>query len=307
MKFKTRSRTAPTFSELGEPGEDKTLFLELKLLADVGLVGFPNAGKSTFLSAVSNARPKVADYPFTTLAPILGTVALDVDATFVIADLPGLIEGASQGLGLGHQFLKHIERTGVLLHLIDATAIDPDAPTRGYEIIKAELDLYSERLVRKPEIIAFTKMDAITDEATLLEYAKAFGDKRIHFISSATGRGIKALLAELFEGARQRKIDEIETPAESIEKHYTYEPDYVVEMVSEGLFEVTGAKILRLSKMTDFSNTEALFRFDAILRRVGILKELRRQGIEEGDMVRIGDFEFCWEETFDTSTWEDMR
>lgn len=307
LKFKTQARTAPTFSELGEPGEEKTLFLELKLLADVGLVGFPNAGKSTFLSAVSNARPKVADYPFTTLAPVLGTVVIDVDATYVIADLPGLIEGASRGLGLGHQFLKHIERTGLILHLIDATSMDPSGPTRNYEIIRAELDLYSERLAAKPEIVAFTKMDAVFDEEAVMEYAKAFGDKTVHFISSATGRGIKPLLTELFEVSRLRKAEEVKAPAEEVEKRYIYEPDFVVQRAFDGNFEVTGVKILRLSKMTDFSNTEALFRFDAILRRIGVLAELRRKGVEEGDMVRIGDFEFCWEEIFDTSSWEEMR
>jgi len=201
--FKCASRPVPTFAELGEPGEDKTILLEMKLMADVGLVGFPNAGKSTFLGKISNARPKVADYPFTTVNPMLGVANLDMDRSLVIADLPGLIEGAAEGLGLGHRFLRHIERTGVVLHLIDMEDVDLENPLERYEAIRQELERYSDKLASKPEVVAFSKMEYDLGEDMESLIRASFGEREVHFISSFTGKGINELIERLWNLCRE--------------------------------------------------------------------------------------------------------
>jgi GTP-binding protein len=303
-RFKTHKRNAPSFAELGEPGEEIELRLELKLLADVGLVGFPNAGKSTFLSVVSNARPKIADYPFTTLSPILGTVALDLVNTMVISDLPGLIEGAAEGHGLGHRFLRHVERTGVILHLIDINSVDKGDPFKDYSAIRKELDEYSPVLASKKEVIAFTKIDAYT--GTEEEYEelcsvirKAFDKMEVHFISSLADKGIKDLLWLLFNNVKEFREQERalleEQGDESEVKRYVAEAPFVIEQV-EDYFVVSGENITRIVQMTDLDNPEAVSRLDKILNKMGIIKKLRALGAEEGDHVVIDKFEFIWKD-----------
>jgi GTP-binding protein len=301
-RFKTHMRKAPSFAELGEPGKELNLRLELKLLADVGLVGFPNAGKSTFLSAVSNARPKIADYPFTTLEPVLGTVALDMTSTMVVSDLPGLIEGAAKGLGLGHRFLKHVERTGVILHLIDINTVQLEDIQKSYNAIRKELQEYSDILSRKKEIIVFTKTDLFSGGSQALDNLKQeigdlFKDLEIHFISSLADQGgIKELLWSTFNKVREFRNEEVLQEAQEVSlRKYTARAPYNIEKV-EDYYVVTGENISRIVKMTDLDNSEAVSRLDRILNKMGIIKTLRKLGAIEGDHIVIDDFEFIWNE-----------
>lgn len=306
-KFKTHTRIAPSFAELGQPGEQMELRLELKLLADVGLVGFPNAGKSTFLSVVSNARPKIADYPFTTLSPILGTVALDMINTMVISDLPGLIEGAAEGLGLGHRFLKHVERTGVILHLIDINSVDKNDPYKDYKAIRKELDDYSPILASKKEIIAFTKIDIFI--GTKEEYQElfnaitlAFEGLEIYFISALTDVGIKDLLWKLFNSVKvfreEERIFLEEHGDENEVKKYIASAPFEIKAIDD-YFVVTGDNITRIIQMTDLENDEAVLRLDKVLNKMGIIKQLREMGACEGNHIVIDKFEFIWKDNIE--------
>lgn len=302
--FKSSTRQTPRMAELGEPGESFEAELELKLLADVGLIGFPNAGKSTFLSVVSNARPEIANYEFTTLTPNLGVADVD-DGSILIADIPGLIEGASEGRGLGDQFLRHVERTAVLLHMIDAYS---DDPAEKYLAIRRELEKYSKDLTKRPEIVALTKCEGLDDEiiamqATALQ--NVTGGAQVVAISSQTHHNIKELLRLLrqeVEDYRQREAKVVETSGDDVPVISLGEgestDDWSVERLDDvenedgevvRVFKVTGKKIEKFARRTNFDQFEAVNRLRDIMKRLGISHELMRRGAEGDSYVVIGE------------------
>ncbi|HEU5121998.1 MAG TPA: GTPase ObgE, partial [Candidatus Saccharimonadales bacterium] len=296
--FKSSVRQTPRIAELGEPGESFEAELELKLLADVGLVGFPNAGKSTFLSVVSNAHPEIANYAFTTLTPNLGVTDID-DGSLLIADIPGLIEGASEGKGLGDAFLRHVERTAVLLHLIDGYSDDAG---KAYQTIRDELANYSPELVHRPEVIALTKTEGLDDEIIEMQTDAirqiAGSTAEIYAISSTAHKGIKEVLRAL----RQKVIaarstvsevenDETELPVISLSDNQIAKA-WHIEKNEEGVFIVTGEKIEKFARRTDFSNFEGVNRLRDIMKKLGITHELIRAGAAGDSHIRIGDSEF---------------
>ena len=289
--FKTHSNTAPNFSENGEPGEEKRLKIELKMMADVGLVGLPSVGKSTLLSKISRAKPKIAAYHFTTLNPNLGMVKTKDNRSFVVADLPGLIEGASNGVGLGDKFLKHIERTRIILHIVDMSGIEGD-PYENYLTIRNELNNYSEKLSKKYEIVVANKMDMASSIENLKEFKKKV-DKEVIEISALTNTGIDELLIKV-----ANKLDEINEEElyndDEIESHilYKFEEEKPFTITKEDdVYVIRSPKIEKLFKMTKFTD-EGVRRFSNKLRRYGVDAELQKMGINEGDIVRILDYEF---------------
>lgn len=294
-RFVTSRRRVPDFAEKGEPGEERTLILELKLLADVGLVGFPNAGKSTFLSRISAAKPKIAPFPFTTLTPQLGVVYLGKGRCFVVADLPGIIEGAHEGAGLGHQFLKHIERTEILLYLIDMAGTEGRDPYLDYGNLKKELKLYNEELVNKPAIIAANKMDLPPSKENLAKFRDRIKDTIIFPISAVTGEGINPLLEELYSHVQERKAL---FPEEDLEDTTLFLPPLETRPLlirKEGrVFLVSGDEVEKAALRADFSSSEGLRRFWKTIDSLGVEEELIRMGIQEGDTVRIGNLEFTY-------------
>jgi GTP-binding protein len=306
--FATPTRQAPREAQRGEPGEEVTLELELKLIADVGLVGFPNAGKSTLLSVISAARPKIADYPFTTLVPNLGVVEVgDVargqGTTFVVADIPGLIEGAAQGVGLGHEFLRHVERTRLLLHLIDGAATERD-PWDEFEAINRELGEYSPELGARPQVIVLTKMDLPDARArwdALRARAEAVGLPALA-ISAATNEGVAELLNdtarrlhELRAEDAERATREAAVAAEGPVLRPEPEDAYTIERTREG-YRVRGKRIERLVAMTDPENTEGMARLEGHLRRLGVTAALEQAGVQPGDTVTFGKVALEWGE-----------
>lgn len=294
--FATPWRQAPRFAEKGEPGEERRIRLELKLLADVGIIGFPNVGKSTLISRLSAARPKIADYPFTTLSPNLGVVRMGEFRSFVVADLPGLIEGAHRGAGLGHQFLRHVERCKLLVHMVDCAHPYTGDPVKDFEVINEELRLYSERFSQLPQVAAANKRD-LPQFWPNFEKARPEWERRgykVFAISALTGQGLKELvyyLADLVE-----RLPEPEPLMPERVKRYTYEPPFLVEPVGEGEFEVRGRVVERIVRMTDLSNEEAVMYLHEVLRKLGVYKALREAGVKEGDLVRIAGFEFAYAE-----------
>lgn len=299
-KFSNSANRAPTFAEFGEPGEQKTLLLELKLLADVGLLGYPSVGKSSLIRSVSAARPEVADYHFTTLVPVLGVVETDYEDRFVMADIPGLIEGAADGAGLGHDFLRHVERTRLLLHVVDASGIEGRNPVEDYHKINKELARHSEKLSRRPQVLVANKMDlpeAQEHIEPLRQLAKAEG---IDFfqISAATGAGTKELISYVAQRLKEpmpiedEEEEKITYDASKEEDHDTI----TIRRNDAGDFLVSGKALEKLVAMTNFSNDEALRRFQYIWRIKGIDEKLRARGIVEGMTVRIGDMEFEYKE-----------
>ncbi|WP_307339987.1 GTPase ObgE [Caldalkalibacillus uzonensis] len=297
IRFATPQNPAPYIAENGEPGEERHLTLELKVLADVGLVGFPSVGKSTLLSVVSAAKPKIADYHFTTLSPNLGVVRVDDMKGFVMADLPGLIEGAHQGVGLGHQFLRHIERTRVIVHVIDMAGSEGRNPYEDYLKINTELKLYDYRLEERPQIIAANKMDLPGAEENLQKFRQQVGDEvPVYPISAATKQGVKELVFAIYELLETIPEDAFLLTPVTDEQHVTYtfeeeQPDFRVYREND-IFVVEGEKIERLFKMTNFNYDEGARRFARILRKMGVEDELRRLGATDGDTVRILDYEF---------------
>lgn len=287
--FATSTRQAPQFAEKGEPGEKCTLRLELRLLADCGIVGLPNAGKSTLLSVVSAARPKIADYPFTTLEPQLGVVRVSEEESFVMVDVPGLIEGAHEGAGLGDQFLRHVERTRVLVHLLDGgKTLDEILADKA--VIEHELQAWKDELAHKPAMLVVSKLDLPDAQERLQELREQFPD--IRGISSATNEGIQDLVYAVWREIQTAPLPEIVKPEPA---HIVLKPNEPFAILRErDAFVITGERVERLAAMTDFDSDEGLARFEQILAKMGVEKKLREMGAQEGDTVRIGTFEFTY-------------
>jgi GTPase len=288
--FATSVRQAPRFAERGEPGERFVLRLELRLLADCGIVGVPNAGKSTLLSVVSAARPKIADYPFTTLEPQLGVVRVSDDESFVIVDIPGLVEGAHEGIGLGDQFLKHIERTRALVHLLDgAKSLDEILAEKA--TIESELAAWNPRLLARPRLLVLNKIDLPSARDSLTQLSLRFPG--IRAISAATGEGVRDLI-----NALARTIEAAPLPPDAavppVRIALTAPEAFRIERREDGTFVVSGERVERLAAMTNFDSDEALARFERALGKMGVEKRLVELGATEGDTVRIGPYEFTY-------------
>ncbi len=298
-RFATAQKRAPQFCEPGEPGIERVLELELKLIADIGLLGMPNAGKSTFISAVSSAKPKIADYPFTTLVPNLGVVKKSDGGSYVIADIPGLIEGASEGVGLGHEFLRHVERCRFLVHIVDLTA---ENPMNNYKVINEELRKHSEGLANLYQIIVLNKRDAILDETAedIITEFKKLSDN-VFVISAVTKLGIDELLYFI-----EKKVDEIPKPEfdidieDDIDAYNNDDSSFEVTKVAKDAYLLSGGKINRLAKVTDIRNTEQVIRFQNILKGMGVFEELHRLGLKNGDTVIAGHLELGY---YDDEIW----
>jgi GTP-binding protein len=290
--FATSRRQAPRMAEKGEPGEERWLILELKLIADVGIVGVPNAGKSTLLSVISNAKPKIADYPFTTLEPNLGVVIYD-NRDVVVADIPGLVEGANRGVGLGHSFLRHVQRTKLLIHLLNGASEDPLA---DFNQINVELALYDERLKDRPQIVVFNKMDLPDAQQKWVDIEpklRALGYEPMA-ISGAAQQGVDKLIGRMFE-----TLDSLPKTSKTVETPIYMLPDedeklFWIDRDDEGILTVHGKRIERAAAMTYWENEEAVMRFQRILDALGIAAALREAGVEEGDTVVIGKHELEW-------------
>ncbi len=294
--YVTSTNRAPTFAEKGEPGENRWLKLELKLLADVGLVGYPSVGKSSIIAQVSAARPEIAAYHFTTLSPVLGVVRIDEERSFVLADIPGLIEGAHEGVGLGHDFLRHVERTKVLLHIVDVAGVDGRDPIEDFDKINNELAQYSERLARRKQLVVANKMDlpeAKENFGRLKEYVEAKGYE-ITKASAATGEGLRELMFQAYELLEAYVPEEDE---QELSRFDEIDPDsYEIVVGNDTDYEVRGKNIERLVAMTNFDNDEALYRFQLIWKRLGIDEALKEKGVQEGETVRIRDMVFEYKE-----------
>ena len=305
-RFATPSNPAPEIAENGEPGEERNLTLELKLMADVGLVGFPSVGKSTLLSITSKAKPKIADYHFTTLAPNLGVVETKDHRSFVMADLPGLIEGASQGVGLGHQFLRHIERTKVIVHVVDMSATDGRDPYEDYKIINQELAEYNMRLLERPQVVVANKMDIPVASENLKEFKKKLENDGeevdIVEISAFTRSNIDNLLykiSDILDNTDPNTLYELDTEEESMEnrvlyKHKPKDETFKITRDDTGAYVVSGPGIERAFLMTDFNRDASVRRFAQQMRSMGVDDALRDRGCKNGDTVKIlkGEFEF---------------
>ena len=305
-RFATPSNPAPEIAENGEPGEERNLTLELKLMADVGLVGFPSVGKSTLLSITSKAKPKIADYHFTTLAPNLGVVETKDHRSFVMADLPGLIEGASQGVGLGHQFLRHIERTKVIVHVIDMSATDGRDPYEDYKIINQELAEYNMRLLERPQVVVANKMDIPVAGDNLKEFKKQLENDGeevdIVEVSAFTRSNIDNLLykiSDILDNTDPNTLYELDTEEESMEnrvlyKHKPKDETFKITRDDTGAYVVSGPGIERAFLMTDFNRDASVRRFAQQMRSMGVDDALRDRGCKNGDTVKIlkGEFEF---------------
>ena len=291
--FKTLANPAPNFSENGEPGEEKILKVELKLLADVGLVGLPSVGKSTFLSKVTKATPKIADYHFTTLSPNLGVVKTIDNRSFVIADLPGLIEGASEGVGLGDKFLRHIERTKVIAHIIDMSGIEGRDPYEDYLVINKELEKFSPKLLQKPMIIIANKMDMESAKENLKEFQKKV-DKEIYPISALTSDNLNPVLiklADLVDKEPNTPLYDEENYLSHVLYKFENEKPFTIEKEND-YYVIHGKQVEKMFKMTNFQSDEGIERFIRQLRKLGIDEELEKMNIEDGSIVKILDYEF---------------
>ncbi|WP_338788998.1 GTPase ObgE [Metabacillus sp. FJAT-53654] len=296
-RFATPANPAPELSENGEPGIERNVILELKVLADVGLVGFPSVGKSTLLSVISSAKPKIAEYHFTTLVPNLGMVETEDGRSFVMADLPGLIEGAHQGVGLGHQFLRHIERTRVIVHVIDMSGLEGRDPYEDYVTINAELKEYNLRLTERPQIIVANKMDMPDSEENLAGFKeKLKDDLKIFPISAITREGVRELLFEIADAIERTPEFPLyeEEPAENrvVYEFKKEEPNFAITRDSDGSYVLSGEKIEKLFKMTEFSREESVRRFARQLRGLGVDEALRERGAKDGDIVKLLEYEF---------------
>lgn len=305
IRFASPRNPAPEIAENGEPGQERKIELELKVLADVGLVGFPSVGKSTLLSVISSARPKIGAYHFTTLVPNLGMVTTSDGRSFAAADLPGLIEGASQGVGLGTQFLRHIERTRVILHVIDMSGMEGRDPYEDYLAINKELSTYNLRLLERPQIIVANKMDMPDAQENLVRFKEQLNKEKedefaddipVFPISGVTRQGLDALLnatADLLEVTPEFPLYEEELEEETV--HYGFNPEgpeFQINRDSDATWILSGEKIEKLFQMTNFDHDETVMRFARQLRGMGVDEALRARGAKDGDLVRIGEFEF---------------
>jgi len=290
--FATPTRQTPRFAEKGEPGERRRLRLELKLLADIGLLGLPNVGKSSLIARISAARPKIADYPFTTLVPNLGVVRLEEGSSFVVADIPGLVEGAHRGAGRGHSFLRHVERTRLFIHVLDA--LDPGRdPVGDFEMLNQELRLYSEELADRPQLVALNKIDLLPEEEKLVAIEETLRSRgcEVFRISALTGEGVKSLV-----GRSSRMLDELtsgqpEEIPQGVEQGERPKRPLAVNRVGKSMFEVSGDDVERAVVMTDLQNEEAVRHLHRRLERMGVIRRLRELGASDGDRVAIGKIE----------------
>jgi len=298
--FKNSIRQAPTFAQQGRMGQEFTIILELKMLADVGLVGYPNVGKSTLLSVLTKASPKIANYHFTTLKPNLGVVEVVRGKSFVLADIPGLIEGASEGIGLGHDFLRHVERTKMLVHVVDVSGVEGRNPIEDFDNINKELHQYDERLSNKVQVIAANKTDIIYDEEVFNDFVKEMESRghKVFPISAATQQGVTEMMQYVTHA-----LDDIEEVVlvDIDDTHVIYgveaDKNQKIEYHVKGdVYTVSGIPIDRLVYSTDFTDVESLRRFQSVLTKMGVFEELREMGIEDGDTVKIFDFEFDYYE-----------
>lgn len=292
QSFKTHDNTAPRIYEKGEPGEHVELDLELKLIADVGLAGFPNAGKSTLLARLSNARPKVAAYPFTTLSPHLGIVT-HKNRSFVLADVPGLIEGASEGKGLGGDFLRHVERTRVIVQLVDPAGFGKAGPVDGIKVIEDELKAYSRLLAGKPRLLVLNKAD-LPEAAEVLKRIQArYRSRRVFLISGATGEGLGELLdAVIEELSRQPREPFLFVPED--ERSHKVLKGFLVAVEAEGVYRVSGRFVERVASMSDVGLDQSLDRMQKSFKRLGVDKALRVAGVKDGDVVKVAELEMVW-------------
>lgn len=288
--FSTATRQTPNFAKSGKPGQERQIILELKLIADIGLLGFPNVGKSTLLSVVSDARPKIANYHFTTLIPNLGVVKM-FDNNIIMADIPGIIEGANEGVGLGHEFLRHIERTKLLIHVVDISGCEGRNPVEDFDLINGELEKYSKILAEKPQIIAANKID-ISDE-NLEVFTKTMENRglKVFPISAAANKGISELLKYAYDKlqeipAPEFEIEEVEADVEELSDNYEVFVD------DDGVFNVVGEQAEYIVNSTNFEDFESLNYFQRVLRKKGIIDLLEAEGIRDGDVVRMADAEF---------------
>ena len=288
----TKNNPCPSYAERGEPGEERKIKVELRMLADVGLVGLPSVGKSTILSMITNANPKIASYHFTTLSPNLGVVTTD-EYSYTVADLPGLIDGASSGLGLGIKFLKHIERTKIIAHIIDMSGIEGRDPIEDYQVIRKELKSFSTKLLKKPEIIIANKMDIPSAKENLKKFKEKI-NLPIYEISAINNEGLDKVIKELKELVKNTK-EEVLFDKDIQESHvlYKFKKEKPFTIIKEkDVYIIKGDIVEKLFKMTNFNTEEALIRFSHKLRKMGIDDELEKMGIQEGDIVRILDYEF---------------
>ena len=294
--FATSTRQAPRFSQDGETGLEKELILELKLLADVGLLGFPNVGKSTFLSRTTSATPKIANYHFTTLEPNLGVVKSNYGDSFVIADIPGIIEGASQGTGLGLQFLRHIERTRLLLHVIDVSGAEGRNPVEDFNTINEELKQYSEKLATRKQIIVANKIDSMQDENLYKELEKMAKEKgiEIYKISAVTGEGVEELLKHVSEVLKTLPKEDI-VEVVGGKKVYTLKDEVPFTITKEdGMFVVDGPGVQKIMRRVNLEDNESMYYFQKCLDELGVNKALKEAGVKEGDTVKVVDWELEW-------------
>lgn len=298
--FRTSKNTAPQYSELGEPGDELEVEVELKLLADVGLVGFPSVGKSTLLSVVSKAKPQIADYHFTTIIPNLGVVQVKDGRSFVMADLPGLIEGASQGKGLGHQFLRHIERCRVIVHVIDMGANDGRSPIQDYKIINDELKQYEYRLLERPQVVLANKMDLDDAPQNLELFKKAYPNVEVFEVTTLIGEGLDRVLyrcADLLKTTPEFPLYDKETNTKGV--LYKYEPEkplFEIRNLGNGQWEVQGKEIERHFSMSKLHNDEDIMRFARKMRKLNVDEQLRNAGCKNGDTVVICNVEFIFDD-----------
>ena len=299
-KFANSANRAPTFAELGEPGERKNLVLELKLLADVGCVGYPSVGKSSLVASVSSARPEIAEYHFTTLTPVLGVVKTGYEKSFVMADIPGLIEGAADGVGLGHDFLRHVERTKLILHIVDASGLEGRDPVEDYYTINRELKKYSEKIAHRTQFLVANKID-LPEARENLPRLKALAEKeKLPFfaISAVTHEGVKELIQAIGDWLDHYVETPESAPEEKVYDEDAKEAEDKVRITRNdaGEYIVSGKALEKLVAMTNFNNDEAVRRFQYLWRIKGIDEKLRARGIKDGETVHIGDMEFTWED-----------
>jgi len=296
-RFATSVHRAPKNAEMGLPGQHYNIRMELKLMADVGLIGYPNVGKSTLLSVISAARPKIGDFPFTTITPNLGVVYLkENDQSFVAADIPGLIEGAHEGKGLGHQFLRHIERTRLLVHVIDAASVDGRNPVDDFRQINLELAKFNPRLAQLSQLVVLNKIDLLQEHEPIKAFKKSISDFEIFEISAATAQGTDKLvyrIAQLLKELPRLPLFIPEPVGDSIE--LSPEQGIIIKKHQEDVFIVSGRRVDILAAKTDFNNDEAILNFYRVAKRMGVFDLLRKQGIKTGDTVVIGEMEFTYE------------